>query len=223
LHTSALAALLALAACVFGCGFAWPPPAVPDVATKEMFYKSQPLALLTFSANADGKIVGVEPGWRFPKVIPSQGIPGGLFTYVGDFKVMARGADGSPVSAVGKREVYFRETERISFSDPRSFQMGSHVATDRISMTFAFTDLASKVSVTLTAKQETAHPFTYQGETVTPPAELTETTMLGGEYSPDYNGFFLFTLDSGSMGEALQKGYQQELQDENRKALQHLR
>jgi hypothetical protein len=205
------------------CAFAYPPPVAPDVAHKQIFGQD-PVALLKFGDSADGTIAGVQEGWRFPEVKPAEGIPGGIFTYLGKFEVTSRTADGKPLAATGTREVYYRETEHVSYSDPRSFSMGQHVGTDRISMSFMFQhgDTGS-LAVRISAVQSAAFPFKYQTDTITPPNQVNSSELLAGNFIDTWNGYFLFPVNSGGTGQALEKAYQEDLnqQDLHAKQMEH--
>ncbi len=178
---------------VSGCGFQYPPPSVPDAVVKQILNVGDPVAVLSFApGRATGKIVGTIQGWPFPQGAASQGIPSGVFTYVGDFKVTASSpTDAMPADAIGTRKVYFREVENVALSDSASFDQGQLVATDSLSISFAFKQAHQRVVVRLDARQVTATAFTYQQRIIQPPSHRDTSQLLDGPYSPDYGGYLL--------------------------------
>ena len=180
---------------VSGCGI-YPPPAIPDVVSKQIYEAGHPVALVTFAPGmSSGKIMGIVRGWPFPKLERHEGIPGGTFTFVGDFKVTTRSPeDAMPNSAAGARKVYFRESEAPSSFDADSLSRGQPVAIDALSMTFAFKSNPQAITVRINARQISAQRFTYQSETIAPPRERNTSELLGGQYNPEYNGFVLYTI-----------------------------
>lgn len=189
---------LTLAVCILsGCGFAYPPPAAPDVVSKQVFSPHEPVALLTFAqGDSAGRVVGLVHGWPFPHVEPSEGIPGGLFTYVGKFTVTTRStADSRPTAATGTRTDYFRESQHVSYAEPLSFSLGQEVATDTLSMTFSYMKEGRRIAVRLNSRQTSARPFTYQSHAIQPPGERIDAELLAGDYSADYGGYLLRKID----------------------------
>lgn len=177
-----------------GCGFTYPPPAAPDIVNKEAFNPMAPVALIKMAGDG-GTIVGLVHGWPFPHVEPSEGMPGGLFTYVGKFKVTARSAtDSHPVSAIGKRTDYFRESTRVAFAQPLSFELGQKAAIDDISMTFSYMESGRKIAVRMSSRQVSANAFTYQGHTIQPPPERTDSELIAGDYADEYGGYLLYEI-----------------------------
>jgi hypothetical protein len=196
LHPRFAAFLFAVAALetLAGCGFVYPPPAIPDVVQKEVFHVGEPIALLTFEpGRTGGAIVGELHGWPFPHLEVSEGISTGTFTYAGQFKVIARSDDdGMPAGAEGSRKVYFHETPlQANFADPRMFATGQEAATDAISMSFTFRENHRVVAVRLISQQQSARPFAYKGKQIQPPAQRDTADALQGEYSPDLGGYVL--------------------------------
>lgn len=184
-----------VAVCVAaGCGITYPPPAAPDIVNKQIFNPMAPVALLKMSGDG-GTIVGIAHGWPFPHLEPSEGIPGGLFTYSGKFKVTARSAtDGRAVSANGERSDYFRESQRVSFAQPISFELGQKVANDAISMTFSYMSGGRKIAVRMNSRQTAANAFAYQGHTIQPPPERADSELIAGDYQEEYEGYLLYEV-----------------------------
>lgn len=181
-----------------GCGFVYPPPAIPDVVQKEIFHVGEPIELLTFEpGRTSGKIIGELHGWPFPHLEASEGISTGAFTYVGRFKVSATSdEDGMPAGAEGSRKVYFHETPpQLNFADPRMFATGQEAATDAISMSFTFHENHRTVAVRLISQQQSARPFAYKGKQIEPPAQRDTADALQGEYSPDFGGYVLRSIN----------------------------
>lgn len=177
-----------------GCGFTYPPPAAPDIVNKQTFNPIAPVALLKMEGDG-GTIVGIVHGWPFPHLEEHEGIPGGLFTYVGKFKVTARSAaDSRPVSANGQRTDYFRESTRVSFAQPISFELGQKVAADAISMTFSYMKDGRTIAMRMNSRQVSANAFTYQGHTIQPPPERTGSELIGGAYADEYGGYLLYEV-----------------------------
>jgi hypothetical protein len=181
-----------------GCGFVYPPPALPDTIKKQVYNMGDPVALLTFApGRTDGKIVGLLKGWPFPPLDPSLGTPNNNFTYVGEFKVVARSSDDSmPAGAQGLRQIYFHEDmPQLSFADTRTYGVGQEVAVDDISLSFSFKDNHRVVAVRLITQQKSALPFTYKGQKIRPPGKRDTSATLEGEYSAEYGGYVLSTLN----------------------------
>ncbi len=181
-----------------GCGFVYPPPALPDAIKKQVYNSGDPVALLTFApGRTDGKIVGLLKGWPFPRLDPSLGNPSDNFTYVGEFKVVARSSEDSmPAGAQGLRQIYFhQDMPQLSFADTRAYGVGQEAAIDDISMSFTFKDNHRVVAVRLITQQKSALPFTYKGQKIRPPAKRDTSNTLEGEYSADYGGYILSTLN----------------------------
>jgi hypothetical protein len=200
LHPQFAAVTFAVAALgIFsGCGFVYPPPAIPDVVQKEMFHVGEPIALLTFEpGRTGGTIFGELHGWPFPHLEASEGISTGAFTYTGQFKVIAKSdEDGMPAGAEGNRKIYFHETPlQPNFAEPRIFATGQEAATDAISMSFTFRENHRVVSVRLISQQQSARPFAYKGKQIEPPAQRDTADTFHGEYSPDYGGYVLRSLN----------------------------
>ena len=181
-----------------GCGFVYPPPAIPDVVKKEVFHISDPVALLSFEpGRTSGKIVGLLNAWPFPHLEGSSGIPTGNFTYVGTFKVTAKSDDDSmPAGAEGTRKVYFHEEDpHLSFADLRGYGLGQEAATDQLSMSFTFKENHRIAAVRVISHQMSARPFAYKGNKIQPPQSRDTGDTLEGEYSPDFGGYLLSSLD----------------------------
>jgi hypothetical protein len=188
-----IAAVVVAISMISGCGFVYPPPATPDVVKQHFFLAREPIAILTFApGRTTGKLVGIMHGWPFPKVVASQGIPTGTFTYVGEFQVTARSAsDAMPAVAAGTRRVFFHEQQNFPLSSYASFANGQLAATDRISISFSFREAHQIVAVRLDAHQIAGKAFDYQGRTIAPPPSRDTTDLLEGEYSADYGGYVL--------------------------------
>ncbi len=187
-------AMMVCVCVVAGCGFTYPPPAAPDIVSKETFNPMAPVALLKMTGGG-GTIVGLVHGWPFPHLEPSEGMPGGLFTYVGKFKVTARSAtDSRPVSASGQRVDYFRESPRVSFAQPLSFELGQKVAVDAISMTFSYMKNGRTIAMRMSSRQVSANAFTYQGHTIQPPPERVDSELIAGDYADEYGGYLLYEI-----------------------------
>jgi len=177
-----------------GCGFVYPPPAIPDVIKGEVFHEGEPIALLTFEpGRTGGKIIGQLHEWPFPHLEKSQGIPTGNFSYVGQFKVYAKSDDdGMPSGAEGTRKVYFHEqSAHLDFAEAPAYATGQEVALDTISMTFSFRENHRLIAVRMVAQQKSADPFTYRGQKVDPPKDRRSADTFHGDYSPDLGGYIL--------------------------------
>ena len=110
-----------------GCGFVYPPPAIPDAIKGEVFHVGEPVVLLSFEpGRTGGRIIGELHGWPFPHLEESEGIPTNNFTYVGQFKVFAKSdEDGMPSGAEGTRKVYFHEDPpHLNFAEPGAYAAG---------------------------------------------------------------------------------------------------
>jgi hypothetical protein len=188
-----IAAVVLAISMISGCGFVYPPPATPDVVKKQLFHAREAVAILTFApGRTTGNLVGIIHGWPFPKVVASQGIPTGTFTYAGQFQVTARSAsDGMPAVAAGTRKVYFHDQPNLPLTAYGSFAQGQLAATDTISMSFSFKEAHQIVAVRMDSHQTSAKAFTYQGRSIEPPSSRNNTELLEGEYSPDYGGYVL--------------------------------
>jgi hypothetical protein len=181
-----------------GCGFVYPPPAIPDVVQKEVFHIGAPIALLSFEpGRMSGKIIGELHGWPFPHLEGSEGISTGTFTYVGKFNVISKSDDdGMPAGAEGTRTVYFHETPpQLSFADPRIYATGQQAAVDGLSLSFLFKENHLALSVRMISQQKSAQPFTYKGKRIEPPKERDTSDELEGDYSADYGGYLLHSLN----------------------------
>ena len=181
-----------------GCGFVYPPPTIPDVVQKEVFHMGDPVALISFEpGRMSGRIVGKLNAWPFPHLEASQGIPTGNFTYVGTFKVVAKSDDDSmPAGAEGTRKVYFHEEDpHLSFADLRAYGLGQEAASDEISMSFTFKENHRILAARVISHQISARPFAYKGNKIQPPSSRDTGDTLEGEYSPDFGGYLLSSLD----------------------------
>jgi len=181
-----------------GCGFVYPPPAIPDVVQKEVFHVGEPIALLSFDpGRMSGKIIGELHGWPFPHLEASEGIPTGTFTYVGKFNVISKSDDdGMPAGAEGTRTVYFHETPpQMNFGDSRIYATGQPAAVDALSFSFLFRDNHRGISVRMISQQKSAQAFNYKGKQIEPPKERNSGDTFDGEYSPDYGGYLLRSLN----------------------------
>jgi hypothetical protein len=190
-----LAAVLALDA---GCGFVYPPPAIPDVVQKQIFHVGDPIALLSFEpGRMSGAIIGELHGWPFPHLEGSEGISTGTFTYVGRFQVIAKSDDdGMPAGAEGMRTVYFHaDPPHLNFADPHGYALGQEAALDAISMSFSFKENHRIVLVRMISQQKSARPFAYKGRQIEPPKERDTTDALQGDYSADLGGYVLRSLN----------------------------
>ena len=181
-----------------GCGFVYPPPAIPDVVQKEVFHVGEPIALLTFDpGRMSGKIIGELHGWPFPHLEASEGIPTGTFTYAGKFNVISKSDDDSmPAGAEGSRTDYFHEAPpQLSFADRRVYATGQQAAVDSLSFSFLFKDNHREVSVRMISQQKSGQTFTYKGKRIEPPKERNNGDTFQGEYSADYGGYLLRSLN----------------------------
>jgi hypothetical protein len=181
-----------------GCGFVYPPPAIPDVVEKEVFHIGDPIALLSFEpGRTSGRIIGELHGWPFPHLEASEGISTGTFTYVGQFNVIAKSDDdGMPAGAEGTRKIYFHEDPpHLNFGDPRGYAMGQEAALDAISMSFSFKENHLVVAVRMISQQKSARPFAYKGRQIEPPKERDTADTLQGDYSADFGGYILRSLN----------------------------
>ena len=193
-------ALLVIAAplALTGCGFVYPPPAIPDVVQKEIFHTGEPIALLSFApGRTSGTIIGELHGWPFPHLEGTEGISTGTFTYVGQFKVISKSDnDGMPAGAEGSRTVYFHETPpQLNFADPGIYRSGQLAAVDLISLSFSFKDNHRVVGVRMISQQKSAQPFSYKGKLIEPPKQRDTADTLEGDYSADYGGYILHSLN----------------------------
>src|SRR5579862_9371507 len=181
-----------------GCGFVYPPPAIPDAVQKEVFHVGEPIALLSFDpGRKSGQIIGELHGWPFPHLEASEGIPTGTFTYVGKFNVISRSDDdGMPAGAEGMRTVYFHETPpQLSFAEPGIYATGQQAAVDVMSMSFLFQQNHLALSVRMISQQKSAQAFTYKGTRIEPPKDRNTSDELEGDYSADYGGYLLHSLN----------------------------
>jgi len=195
-----LIALLVIAAplALIGCGFVYPPPSIPDVVQKEVFHTGEPIALLSFApGRTSGTIVGELHGWPFPHLEGTEGISTGTFTYVGQFKVVSKSdEDGMPAGAEGSRTDYFHENPpQLSFADPHTYGSGQVAAVDAISLSFSFRDNHRVVGVRMISQQKSASAFTYKGKQIQPPKVRDTADTLEGDYSADYGGYVLRSLN----------------------------
>jgi hypothetical protein len=181
-----------------GCGFVYPPPAIPDVVQKEVFQVGDPIALLTFEpGRTGGTIIGEVHGWPFPHVEGAEGISTGTFTYVGHFSVNSKSdEDAMPATAEGTRKVYFHEQPpQLNLADAHLYSIGQEAAVDDISMSFSFKQTHQLIGVRLIAQQKSARPFFYKGKRIDPPATRSGGESLEGEYSGDLGGYVLRSLN----------------------------
>lgn len=181
-----------------GCGFVYPPPAIPDVVQKQIFHIGDPIALLTFDpGRMRGRIIGELRGWPFPHLEASEGISTGTFTYVGQFNVISKSDDdGMPAGAEGTRKIYFHEEPpHLSFADPRGYAMGQEVALDSMSMSFTFKENHRVILVRMISQQKSARPFAYKGKKIEPPKARDTADTLQGDYSADLGGYLLRSLN----------------------------
>jgi hypothetical protein len=181
-----------------GCGFVYPPPAIPDAVQKEVFHVGEPIALLSFDpGRTSGRIIGELHGWPFPHLEASEGIPTGTFTYVGKFNVISKSdEDGMPAGAQGMRTDYFHETPpQLSFAEPRIYATGQQAAIDALSLSFLFKENHLAVSVRMISQQKSAQAFTFKGKLIEPPKERDTSDELEGDYSADYEGYLLHSLN----------------------------
>lgn len=200
LHQKIVALLIIAASLALGsgCGFVYPPPAIPDVVQKEIFHTGEPIALLTFApGRMSGRIIGELHGWPFPHLEASEGISTGTFTYVGQFNVISKSDDdGMPAGAEGTRKVYFHETPpQLTFADPRGYATGQEAAVDLMSLSFSFKDNHRVVGVRMISQQKSARPFTYKGRQIEPPKDRDTADALEGDYSADFGGYVLHSLN----------------------------
>jgi hypothetical protein len=189
------AALVDLAA---GCGFVYPPPAIPDVVQKEIFQVGDPIAFLSFEpGRVGGNLFGELHGWPFPHVEGAEGISTGSFTYVGHFNVIAKSAeDAMPSGAEGTRKVYFHENpQQLNFDDAHAYGLGQEVALDAISLSFTFKENHRLIGVRMISQQKSARPFAYKGKSIEPPATRDSAEAFEGEYSGDLGGYVLHSLN----------------------------
>jgi len=187
----------ALAAGV-GCGFVYPPPSIPDVVQKEVFHVGGPIALLSFEpGRVGGSIIGELHGWPFPHLVAAEGISIGAFSYVGKFKVVSRSdQDGMPSAATGTRTVYFQESSpQLDFANPHTYATGQEVAVDAVSMSFSFRENHRVIGVRMITQQKSARPFAYRGKKISPPTERDTSDTLEGEYSADFGGYILRSIN----------------------------
>jgi hypothetical protein len=197
-HLAAILLAISAIGIFAGCGFVYPPPAIPDVVKKELFRAGEPIAMVTFApGRRSGKIVGILHSWPFPHVEAREGIASGVFTYVGDVKVTATSDDdGMPAGAEGTRKIYFHEEDpHVSFANPHAYGLGQPVAVDQMSLSFTFQDNHRVLSMRLISQQTTAQPFTFKGNKIKPPLERSTSESFQGEYSPDYGGYLLGSLN----------------------------
>jgi hypothetical protein len=188
-------AALALGA---GCGFQWPPPSIPDAVKNEVLHIGPPVALLTFApGRTGGAVVGELREWPLPHLDGSEGISAHNFTYVAQFKVIAKSdEDGMPSAAEGTRQIYFHEDAvQLSFADTGGYAKGQAVAQDAISMSFGFLENHKIVSVRMTSHQKSAQALVYKGKTINPPKERDTADSFQGEYSADFGGYILRSLN----------------------------
>jgi len=181
-----------------GCGFVYPPPAIPDVVQKEIFQAGDPIALLTFEpGRTGGTLIGEVHGWPFPHVEGAEGIPTGTFTYVGHFEVVSRSPEDSlPATAQGTRKVYFHENPpQLNLGDAHAYALGQEAAIDVISLSFTFKQTHQLIGVRLIAQQKSARPFAYRGKMIQPPPSRDSGEALEGEYSGDLGGYVLRPLN----------------------------
>ncbi len=181
-----------------GCGFVYPPPSIPDVVKEQAFHIGQPIALLSFEpGRTSGRIIGALHGWPLPHGEGTEGIPSANFTYIGQFKVIAKSdEDGMPAGAEGTRKVYFHEDPPPqNFADPRAYASGQEVALDSMSITFSFRQNHLKVAVRMITQQKSARQFTYRGKTIEPPKYRDTADTLEGDYSADLGGYVLRSLN----------------------------
>jgi len=186
------------AASLAGCGFVYPPPAIPDVVQQEVFHTGEPIALISFApGRTSGKIFGILHGWPFPHLEASEGIPTGTFTYLGEFKVISKSNDdGMPAGAEGMRKVYFHEMPpQLNFGEPRGYATGQEAALDLMSLSFSFRENHRAVTVRMISQQKSAQPFVYHEKQIEPPKERDTADMLEGDYSADYGGYVLRSLN----------------------------
>ena len=181
-----------------GCGFVYPPPAVPDIVQKEVFHVGTPIALLTFDpGRRSGRLIGELHGWPFPHLEGNEGISIGSFTYVGQFNVISKSDDdGMPAGAEGGRKIYFHENPpQLTFADPHGYGTGQEAAVDSMSLSFSFKNNHRVVAVRLISQQKSARPFTYKGRQIQPPKDRDTTDALEGDYSADFGGYLLHSLN----------------------------
>ena len=181
-----------------GCGFVYPPPAIPDAVQKEMFHIGEPIVLLSFEpGRTSGHIIGELHEWPFPHMEASEGIPTSNFTYVGQFTVTSKSdEDGMPAGAEGTRKVYFHaDPPQLNFTDPRAYATGQEVALDAISMSFSFRENHKIVGVRMISQQKSARPFVYKGRKIEPPKDRDTADTFQGDYSADLGGYVLRSLN----------------------------
>jgi hypothetical protein len=200
LHPQFIVWLFGIAALVLqaGCGFVYPPPAIPDVVQNQIFHMGAPIALLSFDpGRMSGRIAGELHGWPFPHLEGTEGISTGTFTYVGQFNVIAKSDDdGMPAGAEGSRKVYFHETPpHLDLSEPRGYATGQETALDSLSMSFTFRENHRVVNVRMISQQKSAHPFTFRGKKIEPPPQRDTSDEFRGEYSADHGGYILHSLN----------------------------
>jgi len=197
-HPQIANSLFVAAAFVFlaGCGgFVYPPPTIPEAVQKEMFHVSDPIALLTFEpGRTSGHIIGELHQWPLQG---SEGIPTGNFTYVGHFTVTTKSdEDGMPAGAEGTRKVYFHEQmPKQDFADVHEYSSGQEAALDSISMTFSFRENHKIVGVRMISQQKSARAFTFKERKIDPPKDRDTADTLQGEYSPEFGGYVLRSLN----------------------------
>ena len=101
-----------------------------------------------------------------------------------------------PAGAEGTRKVYFHEEDpHLSFADLRGYGLGQEAATDEISMSFTFKENHRILAVRVISHQMSARPFAYKGNKIQPPQNRDTGDTLEGEYSPDFGGYLLSSLD----------------------------
>jgi hypothetical protein len=176
------------------------PPSVPNttyrVTVHEVYGANDPVALMTFDRDANGNpvrgsIVGKVHGWPFPHA-DANGDPGeGLFTYRTDFNVARSDKGKLPEAATGVRTIYFHaDRTPISLQQPASLASGQAVIRDSVQIQFAF-ESPDRVEITNTSNQTWAHPFVWQGTTITPPGQPPKTRTITASYSPRYNAYLI--------------------------------
>ena len=101
-----------------------------------------------------------------------------------------------PSAAQGTRTVYFQETSpELDFAKPGSYALGQQVAVDLISMSFSFRENHRVIGVRMISQQKSARPFYYRGKVIEPPKERDSADELQGEYSADFGGYILQSLN----------------------------
>jgi hypothetical protein len=179
-----------------GCGgFVYPPPTMPEAVQKEVFHVSDPIALLTFEpGRTHGHIIGALHEWP---TRASEGIPTRNFTYVGQFTVTSKSdEDGMPAGAEGTRKIYFHEQmPQLNFADTPAYASGQEVALDAISMSFTFRENHKLVGVRIISQQKSGRPFDYKSRQIQPSRDRDTADTLQGEYSPDFGGYVLRSMN----------------------------